>query len=151
MPMKGSKLRSLCIVATILVFATLVWAQDDESLYIGGYFDNTVKRFDARTGAYQGIFVAYSGAPLAAVSPTGLVFDHQDHSLVVDFQNATLPINGEVDRFNDKTGSPEGALIPSSDPNGPPAPYGLVIKNDVALIASSGGIFGGEGGVQAFD
>ena len=54
-----------------------------DSLYIGDANDNTVKRFDARTGNYLGVFVTNNGClnpnpnspPQACLyGPTGLIF-----------------------------------------------------------------------------
>ena len=59
------------------------------------------------------IHAYYTGSP-SAVSPTGLIFDHQQHSLLVNFQNANTPYNGQIDKFDDKTGELAGVFNGSS-------------------------------------
>ena len=50
-------------------------------LYVGDAGDNTVKRFDAKTGVYQGIFIAqdssFSSTGQLIFGPRGLVFNPQ--------------------------------------------------------------------------
>jgi hypothetical protein len=148
--MKAHTIRFLTFLFLMLLFfASLGWGQD--SLYISDSFTNQVQRFDASTGAYQGVFVSYSGLSSAPVCPTGLVFNHLEHSLLVNFQNCNTQFPGEVDRFNDQTGNPEGALIPASNPNAPPAPVGILLFNQSAFVASGSGISEGTPGeIQPF-
>src|SRR5450631_631053 len=76
-------------------------ANATDFLYIGDANDNTVKRFDARTGNYLGVFVTNIGCTTASpptrclFGPTGLIFDrHGDFDgrghLLVANQNVNL-------------------------------------------------------------
>jgi hypothetical protein len=105
-----------------------------DSLYIGDVNDNTVKRFDARTGAYLGVFVTNNGClnpnpnsppPACLYGPRSLIFDgHGDFDahghLLVANQNVTLNVNGAINEYN-HTGAFVKALVPD-DSKGPPAP-----------------------------
>jgi len=102
-------------------------------LYIGDNGDNTVKRFDEKTGAFLGTFVT---SPAGGLNGSrGLLFDEKGNLLVVN-QNVGLPINGEIDRFSGKTGASLGAVVPSSDPNGPYAPRGAILGPDDTLYVA---------------
>ena len=60
--------------------------------------------------------------------PRGIVLDGNE--LLVVNQNVGLDISGEVLRFDAGTGELLGALIPSTDPNAPFAPNGIVLGGD---------------------
>jgi DNA-binding beta-propeller fold protein YncE len=161
--MKTIRLNTLYAIAALLVFNMPTWAQGanhgrSDSLFIGDAGDNTVKRFDAQTGAYQGIFAAYGSAvpclPTTVAPPTcpaGLIFDQEDH-LLVSYQDAFLPFNGEILKYDDKTGAFLNALIPYSDSNAPPAPRGIVLRGSTLFVASQTDVTGDNPGtVQAFN
>src|SRR5262245_46570754 len=74
-----------------------------ETLYIGDGTDNTVKMFDASTGAYEGVLVSSGSQGLTG--PRGLIFRNDGQLLVVN-QNVFLTIPGEVLRYNGRTGVP---------------------------------------------
>ena len=102
-------------------------------LDIGDTGDNTIKQFDAKTGAYLGTLVAPGSGGLAG--PRGLIFRNNGQLLVVN-QNVNLPMNGEIDRYNAKTGAVLSPLVPASDPNAPFAPRGMVVKDNVVYVAN---------------
>jgi hypothetical protein len=102
-------------------------------LDIGDNNDNTVKQFDAKTGAYLGTLVAPGSGGLAG--PRGLIKRNNGQLLVAN-QNVNLPTNGEIDRYNDKTGAVLRPLVPASDPNAPFAPRGLVLDDKVVYVAN---------------
>jgi outer membrane protein assembly factor BamB len=102
-------------------------------LDIGDTGDNSVKQFDARTGAYLGTLVAPGGGGLDG--PRALILRNNGQLLVVN-QNIDLPSNGEIDRYNAKTGAFLGALVAASDPNAPFAPRGMVVKGNIVYVAN---------------
>ena len=85
--------------------------------------DNTIKGFDADTGAFLGVSDGPSVSRLAG--PRGLVVDGGGLLLVVN-QNVNLDIPGEVLRYN-KALMFQDRLIRSSNPDAPFAPDGLVL------------------------
>src|SRR5262249_13542797 len=73
-------------------------ASTGDSLYVGDGNDNTVKQFDATTGAYEGTLVTSGSGGL--LGPRGLIFG-EDHDLLVVNQNVfTTGIGGEVLRYD---------------------------------------------------
>ena len=56
--------------------------------------------------------------------------------LLVVNQNVELPSNGEIDRYNAKTGAVLSPLVPASDPNAPFAPRGMVVNGNVVYVAN---------------
>src|SRR5262245_31452034 len=118
-----------CLVLLVLGLAPPggIWAAD--VLYIGDGGDDTIKSFDADTGAFLGTSDGPGISGLAG--PRGIVVDG-DELLVVN-QNVNLPIAGEVLRYDANSGAFLGALISSSDPAAPFAPDGIVLgtKGDV--------------------
>jgi hypothetical protein len=116
---------SILILAGI--FSTGIVLAD--TLYIGDGGDNTVKRFDADTGAYLGTFVDSSSG---LNGPRGLIFTQGN--LSVSNQNVSANYAGEILQYNGNTGNFLGALVPCNpplgracDPNGPFAPQGIVM------------------------
>src|SRR5262249_44035656 len=68
--------------------------------------------------------------------PQGVIFVG-DVCLVVN-QNVNLPISGEVLKFDADTGEFLGAFVPSSSPNAPFAPRGLIAAGSSALVGDTG-------------
>jgi DNA-binding beta-propeller fold protein YncE len=95
-----------------------------DSLYIGDAGDDTVKRYDAATGAFISVFVASGSGGLHG--PRGILFD-DDGNLLVANQNVNLPIPGAILRFDGTTGTPLPDLVSSSDENAPTAPHGIIV------------------------
>jgi hypothetical protein len=103
-------------------------------MYVGDGSDNTVKGFDASTGApinfgngNTGIFVTSGSGGL--VGPRGLIFVNQNgtRNLLVTNQNVKLNIPGAVLIYSGPSGTFLGALVPSTNPHAPPAPRGIVL------------------------
>jgi hypothetical protein len=109
-----------------------------DSLYIGdgsktGVGDtapNTVKRFDAQTGQYLGVFVTSdssgTGQGQPIIGPRGLIFSQG--TLVLANQNVDQIPNGTILSYNGTTGAFLRALVPATDPNSPVAPRGIVLQ-----------------------
>jgi len=136
-----------------------------DSLYIGDGNDNTIKRFDASTGKYLGVFVTNNGCPANPPSspplgclygPRGLVFDGpppSGHLLVVD-QNVSPPLPppapqagkppalifpGAIYEYSAQTGTFMRPLVPPDTKlNAPPEPRGIALYNDELFVASLG-------------
>ena len=114
---------------------------EDRQLLSGGHdildiadtSDNSVKQFDAKTGDYVGTLVAPGSGGLAG--PRGVILRNDGQLLVVN-QNVNLSTNGEIDRYNAKTGAVLSPLVPASDPNAPFAPRGMVVKDNVVYVAN---------------
>ena len=104
-----------------------------DSLYIGDAKDNTVQRYDVPTRDFGGTFVTSNSGGLNG--PRGMIFDH-DGNLLIANQNVDSPVAGEILRYNGKTGAFMGALVPSSDPDAPFAPRGIVLGTDNTLYVA---------------
>src|ERR1700731_5322108 len=112
-------------IALLAVGMTKIGRADEvkDFLYVGDGFDDTVKRFDAISGRYLGLFVTPRSGGLHG--PRGLIFDGKGHLLVVN-QNVFEPFNGEVIRYNAHNGFFESALVPKESPDAPFGPRGMV-------------------------
>jgi hypothetical protein len=104
-----------------------------DSLYIGDAADNSVKRFDATTGAFQGALVK-SVAGLHG--PMGLVFNADRSGLIVDDQNVDNSTRSDILLFSATTGSLLQRIVSNNDPNAPPVARGLVLLNDRLFVAN---------------
>lgn len=112
-------------------------AQVSDSLYTGDQGDNTVKRFDADTGAFLGEFVKKGNSPIKG--PRGLIFN-EDGNLLVSNQNSGANKFGEILSHDGVTGAFLGALVPHNDPNAPFAPRGIVLSGDVLFVADTASV-----------
>jgi DNA-binding beta-propeller fold protein YncE len=113
------------VIAAVGIALTVVGiSARADTLYIGDGNDNTVKRFDADTGTYLGVFVTSGSGGLQG--PRGLIFN-QSGDLVVASQNVNLPIPGAILIYNGATGAFMDALVPFTDKHAPPAPRGIVL------------------------
>jgi hypothetical protein len=128
-------------IALLAVGITRTSRADDgrDFLYVGDAGDNTVQRFDAKTGVYQGIFVAQdsSGTTLGEFinGPRGLIFNHHGDLLLAN-QNVggvNAP-NGTILKYDGKTGAFLDVLVNFTDPNSPVAPRGIVL-GDFLFVA----------------
>lgn len=104
-----------------------------DTLYVGDGGDNTIKSFDANSGA----FLDTSDGPgiSGLAGPRGIVVDAG--TLLVINQNASLDIPGEVLRYDTTTGAFLGALIPSTDEHAPFAPDGIVLGSQNDLFVAN--------------
>uniref|UniRef100_UPI00356322B9 hypothetical protein n=1 Tax=Stieleria sp. TaxID=2795976 RepID=UPI00356322B9 len=100
-------------------------------LYLGNQADNSIQVFDAGTGAFVRTLVQSGASSLHG--PRGMVI--QGNNLLVVNQNVDTQFNGEVLRFNKDTGVALSPLVPSSSPNAPFAPRGIVVRDNVAYVA----------------
>ncbi len=123
------------------VVSTDGWAGDrghegrPDSLYVADtspaedFFADTVKRFGAITGKYQGVFVQPAAGGLHG--PRGLIFNYRG-DLLVSNQNVNLdpPLPGDVLRFDGRSGAFKNELVAISDPNAPVSPQGIASSED---------------------
>jgi DNA-binding beta-propeller fold protein YncE len=111
-------------------------------LYIGdGNDSNTVKRFDAQTGQFLGVFVTSTssgtqrGEPI--IGPRGLIFNPKGN-LVLANQNVNQPQNGTILSYSGTTGAFLAALVPFTDPNSPVAPRGIALSGNLFVASQNG-------------
>ena len=125
MQSKSGKLSAWAILGAGL--SCLIGAAQADSLYVADRGDNTVKKFDATTGAYLGTFI--EGGLQGIHGPAGLIFT-KGRLLVVN-QNVNMPYAGEILRFNPGTGAYASALKGCNPPlrtcssDAPFAPRGI--------------------------
>ena len=148
---------SIILLALITVVGANSWARDagnNDSLYIGDVSDDTVKRFDATTGVFLGVFVTSTSNSLCSSGhihgPRGLIFGHGSN-LLVSNQNANDPCSGDILRYNGQTGGFLGETVPLTDLNAPPGPRGIILSENhkILFVANVGGP-GINGKLQAF-
>jgi hypothetical protein len=108
-------------------------ADAGDSLYIGDGNDNTVKRFDATTGAYEGTFVTAGSGGL--LGPRGLIFGRHGDLVVVN-QNAGTMIHGEVFLYDGHNGAFLDKIVATTDPHAPYQPRGIVQGPHHTLFAA---------------
>jgi DNA-binding beta-propeller fold protein YncE len=96
---------------------------EDDVLYIGDGGTDTIKSFDANTGAPVGESDGPGISGLAG--PRGIVVS--GGQLLVVNQNVGLDLAGEVLRFDTGTGTFLGALVASTGQDAPFAPDGIVL------------------------
>ncbi|WP_109480790.1 hypothetical protein [Paraburkholderia sp. C35] len=127
-------LAGIAIVISVVLTVPVARADD---IFIGDAGDNTVKRVDATTGAYRGTFAVQQGLN----GPVGMIFT--DGELLVVNQNKSEGINqpnGEVFRFDERTGLFLGKLFSSTDRGAAFAPQGIVLgdEDDKFYVADLG-------------
>jgi hypothetical protein len=111
-----------------------------ETLYVGDGADNTVKMFDAATGAYEGTLVSAGAGGLNG--PRGLIFRNDGQLLAVD-QNIFEPNPGEILGYNGVTGTFLGNLVNQTDAHAPFAPRGMVLgARHTLYVADDGNLDG---------
>ncbi len=102
-------------------------------LFIGDGADNSVKRFDADTGAPldppDDPFVS------GVLGPRGLLID--GGTLLVVNQNVGLNLPGEVLAFDAATGVFAGAVVAAADKDAPFAPRGIALGGDDDLFVAN--------------
>lgn len=104
-----------------------------DSLYVSDatpdldFAADTVKRFDAITGKYQGVFVQPAAGGLHG--PRGLIFGDRG-DLLVSNQNVFLPKNGNVLRFDGRSGAFVDKVVDETDAHAPLAPIGIALSEN---------------------
>jgi DNA-binding beta-propeller fold protein YncE len=139
MKRNNTKLRSVTMVLLWVVLGFMASLAHADSLYIGDGGDDSVKRFDARTGKYLGNFVAPSSGGLEG--PRGMIFSKG--SLLVVNQNALQDFAGEILRYG-KNGSFLNALVSCNpplgrstcDPDAPFIPRGLIRGSENTVLVA---------------
>jgi hypothetical protein len=100
-------------------------------LYIGDGSDNSLKKFDAATGAFLGSTVK-STAGLHG--PRGLVVTPGGGLLVSD-QNSKTATRGDILLYSAATGKLLNRVVSNSDPNAPDVPRGLILYGGTIFVA----------------
>ncbi len=114
---------------------------DHDTLSIGDGGDNTVKQYDAQTGALlRTLTLSVTGPHATRLNgPRGILA--RDDALLVVNQNVNTPFNGEVLQYDLEQGRTT-ALVSRDDPTAPEAPRGIVLKHyvdrDVLFVADLG-------------
>lgn len=99
-------------------------------LYVGDGGDNTITRFDARTGAFLSKLIPQPDPPL--IGPMGVIREGSD--LLVVNQNVFQPFNGEILRVNAVTGATR-RVVAAADPKAPVAQRGIVLHRGDLFVA----------------
>lgn len=122
--------------ATGQVAAESKWdSSASDALYVADVANDSVKKFNAKTGAFEGAFVTPASGGL--FGPRGIVFGKQGNLLVAN-QNVDQPFAGEIFRYAKGTGAFIGAAVPKTNPNAPYAPRGIVSKSGKIFVADMG-------------
>jgi hypothetical protein len=174
-----TKQKKVVIGIALLLGGAAKGSEKDEGrdvLYIGDGNDtgdpnalhSTVKRFDATTGKYLGVFIEPIRVPIPNSSssyldgPRGLIVNHQRQLLVVN-QNEHQDYAGEVFAYTSggSTGVFLRAIVPHVIPGSPkdlqnPAaqfvPRGTVLSHKYLFVASQvGDEPNGNGSLRAYD
>jgi DNA-binding beta-propeller fold protein YncE len=113
-----------------LLFPTCVAVDAEGDIFVAGYGDNRVQKFDSR-GKYLGVtWGSLGGAPGQFQRPSGIAFDLEGNLLVADASNH------RVQRF-----TPEGKLLGSWGRKGTAAgelhyPYDLTVLPDGSVLVA---------------
>jgi hypothetical protein len=131
----------IAVIGIALLLGGITRSSRADSLYVGDVGDDTVKRYDAKTGQFLGVFVnkfasgTIPGEPI--VGPRGLIFDHHGKLLLVN-QNVNQAQNGTILSYRSTTGEFLGALVPFTDRNSPVAPRGLALRGALYVASEEG-------------
>jgi hypothetical protein len=129
----------IAVIGIALMLGGIMTSGRADIMYVGDSKDNTVKGFDATTGApinfgngNTGIFVTSGSGDLHG--PRGLVFN-QGGDLVVSNQNVGLPVPGDILVYGGPSGPTPGAflgaLVPFTDKHAPPGSRGIVLAGSL--------------------
>src|SRR5262249_4171585 len=124
-----TRLVIVLLIAAFQASSGVVAASARDSLYIGDGADNTVKQFDATTGAYLGKFIT----PGAQVQGPQGILHLSNGNFLVSNQQVSTPINGEIDQYA-STGKSLGPLVPNTDQNAPFAPQAIILSPDKSTL-----------------
>ena len=128
-------LRNIGTATGMMLVALTMWVgagytANADSLYIGDYYDNTVKQFDADTGDFQGKFGKSQGG---VHFPNGIIFDSAGNLLLAN-QNGNTGVAGEILQYS-SAGKLLNQIVRSNDPNAPIAPQGIILASNTLFVA----------------
>ena len=110
-----------------------------DSFYVSDEISNAVSQFRVSNGDFQKRLITGVSPPGHPGTPNGIVVNRvSPPELVVAFQNADTPFNGEVLVFNQATGNFKFALVRDTDPGAPCAPFGILLRENLLLVADEG-------------
>ena len=131
-------IRSLIVATVAMATFTMARSTSAQALYVSDPHNDDVEAVEVSTGTYVGPFV-HSSVDTEAYKisgPRGVVF--AGNVCIVANQNVNLPFSGEVLKFDANSGAFAGALVPSSSPNAPFAPRGVIAIGSTVLVADMG-------------
>jgi len=113
-----------------------------EALLVGDGWNNSIAAIEVRSGVTVGTFVQpAAGVNYKIAGPRGLLC--VSNNLLVVNQNVDTPYNGEILAFDLNTGVLISKRVPSSNPNAPYAPRGMILgPNGTLYVADVGGFDG---------
>src|SRR5215472_17143377 len=101
----------------------------------------TVSKFRVSNGDFDKVLI--TGTPFPPghpITPNGIVVNPvSPPELVVAFQNADTPFNGDIQVFDEATGAFERALVTHKDKDAPSVPFGILLYGNNLLIADEAG------------
>lgn len=106
-----------------------------DALYVGELTGDSIKRFDATTGASLGAYVASGAGGLAG--PRGLLSDGTGRLLVAS-QSSAVGTPGAVLAYDAATGAFTAPAIPTTDPHAPYNPQAIVSRGGRLIVADLG-------------
>ncbi len=123
---------TLSTLTAFIMWLSLMTPAHADSLYISDGGDNSVKQFDAESGAFLGFFVKKSLAGLHG--PRSLVFNPDGNLIVVD-QNVNTAAHGDILLFSGQTRKLLDFLVSNGDRNAPAIPLSLVLSDGHLFVA----------------
>jgi hypothetical protein len=105
-------------------------------------WNNSIPAFEVRSGNVVGTFAQSGAGTSYQIYGPRAMLCVSNYLLLVN-QNVDTPYNGEIIKFNLNTGAFVSKLVPSSNPNAPYAPRGMIVgSNNVIYVADFGGFDG---------
>jgi DNA-binding beta-propeller fold protein YncE len=144
---------SIATIPTMEAAFATSFSIGSNSVFISDQGNNSVKLVDVSTGKYGGVFIPSSDdqETYNILGPRGII--SHGSTLLLANQKVNTNSAGEIDKFDASTGSFQGALVPSSDPNAPFVPRGIVLSPDgkFLYVADAVSSDGSHGFIRKYD